>query len=175
RPGQGPLPGDTQFAWITPELGFVASHGIATLLGKKVVSRGFVAAALAADLETPIFSAGRARLLAFVPDSFAVTPGEPHPNQLTRQVIAGLEAANPPAGSPEAEFLAVLKSADPVAAVRARIVAYKNRIPARFNNPSTRNAEIQRLFQLLIARRQAMVNHPIFGNLVESKALLPLP
>src|SRR5215813_5453111 len=135
--------------------GFVASHWIDTLLDKKVVSRGFVAAALTADLETPIFSAGRARLLAFVPNSFTVTPGEPHPDQLTRQVIAGLEAANAPAGSPEAEFLAVLKSTDPVAAVRARIVAYKNRIADRFNNPSMRHAEIQRLFQLLIARRQA--------------------
>jgi len=154
--------------------GFAASHWIDTLLDKKVLSRGFVAAALAADLETPIFSAGRARLLAFVPGSFTVTPAEPHPDQLTRQVIAGLEAANPPAGSPEAEFLVALKSADPVAAVRARILDYKNRIADRFNNPSTRSAEVQRLFQLLIARRQAMVNHPIFGNLVESKALLPL-
>jgi len=175
RPSQGPLPGDTQFAWITPELGFVASHWVDTLVDKKVLSPGFVAAALAADLETPIFSTGRARLLAFVPDSFTVTPNEPHPDQLTRQVIAALEAANPPAGSPEAEFLAVLKSADPVAAVRARIVDYKNRIADRFSNPGPRNAEIQRLFQLLIARRQGMASDPIFGNLIESKALLPLP
>ena len=175
RPSQGAAAGDTQFAWITPELGFVASHWIDTLVDKKVLSPGFVAAALAADLETPIFSVARARLLAFVPDSFDVTPGEPHPDRLTRQVIARLEDANPPAGSPEAEFLAALKSPDPLGAVRARIVDYRNRIADRFSNTSTRNAEIQRLFQLLIARRQAMARNPVFGSLIESKALLPLP
>src|SRR5262249_50146537 len=35
RPSQGPLPGDTQFAWITPEVGFGASHWIDTLVEKK--------------------------------------------------------------------------------------------------------------------------------------------
>jgi hypothetical protein len=176
RPNQGgPIPGDTQFAWLTPEMGFVASHWIDMLVGQRVLSPGFVAAALAAELETPIFSAGRARLLAFVPENFTVTPGEPHPDRLTRQVISALEAVNPTAGSSEAEFLAALKSPDPVAVVRERIADYKKRIADRFSNDSTRDAEIQRLFQLLIARRQAMVNHPIFGNLVESGALLPLP
>src|SRR6266511_4295807 len=63
--------------------------------------------------ETAIFSTGRARLLAFVPASFSGTSGEPHPDRLTRDVIARLEAANPAAGSVEADFLATLKSPNP--------------------------------------------------------------
>jgi hypothetical protein len=175
RPRQGPLAGDTQFAWFTPEPGFVASHWIDTLVDRKVLTLGFVAAALAADLETPIFSAGRARLLALVPESITVIPGEPHPDRLTRAIIGKLEPANPAAGSAEAEFLAALKSPDPIGHVRARIIAYKDRTAQRFADNGTRNAEIQRLFGLLIARRRAMMDHPIFGNLIETGALLPLP
>jgi hypothetical protein len=169
------LRGDTHFAWFAPETAFVANHWIDTLLREKVVTPAFVAAVLAADLETPIFSSVRARLLAFVPDSFSVTAGEAHPDRLARDVIARLEAANPPAGSVEAEFLATLKSPDPLDVVKAKIVAYKDRISQRLSNPSTRNDELERLFGILIARRQAVQGHPVLGNLVESEALLPLP
>src|SRR5207247_10470048 len=83
------LRGDTHFAWFAPETGFVANHWIDTLLREKAVTPAFVAAVLAADLETPIFSAPRARLLAFVPASFNGTSGEAHPDRLTRDVKIG--------------------------------------------------------------------------------------
>ena len=169
------LRGDTHFAWFVPETAFVANHWIDTLLREKVVTPAFVAAVLAADLETPIFSTGRARLLAFVPASFSGTSGEPHPDRLTRDVIARLEAANPAAGSVEADFLATLKSPNPLDVVKAKIVAYKDRISQRLSDQSTRNDELERLFGLLIARRQAVQGHPVLGNLIESEALLPLP
>jgi hypothetical protein len=169
------LRGDTHFAWFAPETAFVANHWIDTLLREKVVTPAFVAAVLAADLETPILSAPRARLLAFVPASFSGTSGEPHPDRLTLDVIARLEAANPAAGSVEADFLATLKSPNPLEVVKAKIVAYKDRISQRLSNQSTRNDELERLFGLLIARRQAVQGHPVLGNLIESEALLPLP
>jgi hypothetical protein len=169
------LRGDTHFAWFAPEMAFVSNHWIDTLLREKVVTPAFVAAVLAADLETPIFSAPRARLLAFVPASLSGTSGEPHPDRLTRDVIARLEAANPAAGSVEADFLATLKSPNPLEVVKAKIVAYKDRISQRLSNQSTRNDELERLFGLLIARRQAVQGHPVLGNLIESEALLPLP
>ena len=40
-------------------------------------------------------------------------------------------------------------------------------------NPATRQAELQRLFNLLLARRRAFLNHELFGNLAEFPALLP--
>jgi hypothetical protein len=169
------LRGDTHFAWFAPEIGFVANHWIDTLLRERVVTPAFAAAVLATDLETPIFSTARARLLAFVPDSFSVTAGEAHPDNLARDVIARLEAANLSAGSVEAEFLATLKSPNPLDVVKAKIVAYKDRISQRLSNPSTRQDELQRLFGVLIARRQAVQAHPVIGNLIESEALLPLP
>jgi hypothetical protein len=167
------LRGDTHFAWFAPEPAFVANQWIDRLLQENVVTPAFVAAVLAADLETPILSVARARLLAFVPDSFSVTPGEP--NRLARDVVARLEAANPAAGSVEAEFLDTLKSPNPVDVVKAKIVAYKDRISQRLGNQSTRNEELERLFGILIARRKAVRDHPVLGNLVESQALLPLP
>ena len=70
---------------------------------------------------------------------------------------------------------ATLKSPNPLEVVKAKIVAYKDRISQRLSNQSTRKDELERLFGLLIARREAVQGHPVLGNLIESEALLPLP
>ena len=141
RPGQVEVAGDTGFAWFTPETAFVDSDWIATLHSNKLVTPEFVAAVLAVDLETPVFSTRRASLLNSMPDSITVTPGEAYPDALARAVIARLEAANPAGGSAEAEFLSLLKAPDPLQAVRMLIVGYKNHIAGQFANPATRTAE----------------------------------
>ena len=128
-----PARGDTHFAWFTPELGFGAVHWIETLLDNKVVSNAFVAAVLGADLRKPIFSTDRARLLRFVPPSFMATADEPHPDALARLVVQAIVAENPQVGSVEAEFLQTLQQADPVAAVRARVIAYKDDVARRLD------------------------------------------
>ena len=174
----GQVRGDTNFAWFTPEQGFADSNWIAILVDNGVISKAFAAAAAAVDLETPILSKRRAELLEFIPASFTATPGEPHPDALTRAVIAALEAKAPTSGSAAAEFLQTLKETDPVAAVRSRVQAYKDRIAERLAptaDAKIRNAELQRLFGVLIDRRRAVVAHPAFGNLIESEALFPLP
>jgi hypothetical protein len=174
----GRVRGDTHFAWFTPDQGFVATDWINLLVTNGAISKEFAAAAAAADLETPIFSEERAKLLRFIPTNYVATPGEAHPTALTRSVIAALEASSPPSGSVAAEFLETLKSPDPIAAVRARVQAYKNRIEGKLAaaaDESTRNAELKRLFDLLIERRRKMIAHPLFGPLVESEALLPMP
>jgi hypothetical protein len=92
--------------------------------------------------------------------------------------VTRLEAAQPQPGSVEAEFLATLQAPDPVAVVRSRVTAYRNRIEqnlAEDADPGIRDAELKRLFDLLIERRKTLVNLPEFRNLKESKALLPLP
>ena len=175
------LPGDTNFAWLTPVPGFAASHWVGTLLRQKVISPDFVAAVLSVDLELPVFSDRRRSLLQVIPDTFTVTPGETYPDKLTREIIAALESRKLSADSPEAEFLAILKSPSPVQELKSRVLSYNNRLAATLGNPSTRQGELARLFDLLIARRRMVAtypdpNHfPMFGSLIESDALLPLP
>ena len=106
-------------------------------MSEGVISRAFAAAAAAADLETPILSAERAQLAQFLPASFTVTPGEAHPDALTRSVIAAIDAAAPPTGSVAAQFRETLKAPDPVAVVRDRVKAYKDRIAGLLADFST--------------------------------------
>jgi hypothetical protein len=175
------LQGDTNFAWLTPVEGFASAHWVDTLLQQKIVSADFAAAVLAVDLETPVFSNRRRGLVQFIPDTFTVTPGESHPNNLTRQVIANIEMTNPAPGSAAAEFLALLRSASPVQELRSRVTAYQQRIANALANPATRAAELQRQFDLLITRRALLATYPdpdkfpMFGSLIESDALLPRP
>jgi hypothetical protein len=167
--------GDAEFAWLTPTQGFAASNWIDTLVQRKLLSPAFVAAALAIDLEAPLFSERRKSLLAFIPDSLTIIPGEAHPDRLTREVIQRLQAANPPEGSAAFELLDLLTKPDPVSEVRSRVSAYRSRLAARLDRAaSTRPAELQRLFALLIERRQAFLVHPLFRCLRESPALVPL-
>ena len=107
-----------------------------------------------------------------------MTPGEAHPDALTRSVIAAIDAAAPPAASVAARFRDTLKAPDPVALVRDQVKAYKDRIASLLADSApteARTAEQQRLYGLLLDRRRAFVSHPLFGNLVESGALIPLP
>jgi hypothetical protein len=174
RADRSTLPGDANFAWFTPEPGFAALQWINTLVQRTILSPAFVAAALAVDLETPVFSDRRKSLLDFIPASVAVTPGESHPDRLTREVIQRLQASTPAPGSAAAEFLDLLQKPSPVDEVRQRIIAYRDRVDQRLKDPATRQAELQRLFDLLVQRRTALIRHPMFGCLKESDALLPL-
>jgi hypothetical protein len=179
RGGNGePLLGDANFAWLTPELGFAAMHWIGILVQEKVISREFAAAALAVDLETPIFSARRPGLLNLIPEgTFTVIKGQAHPDALTQAVIATLEARSPAPGSAEAEFLTILKAPSPLEVVRAKINVYKDEIAGRLNSPnaSVRAGEVDRLFGLLIERRRAFMQDQKFSALIESPALIPMP
>jgi len=177
RDDLGSRPGDTNFAWFTPEPGFAQVNWIGELLAQKLVSPAFAAAVLGVDVETPLFSSARGGLLQFVPDSYTATPGEAHPDALTKAVIGKLTAANPAPGSPAADFLTILQTPSPVDIVRARVAAYHDRVVKALDpaNQNARQAELQRLFNLLLARRQAFLTHEPFNNLAEFPALLPQP
>src|SRR5207249_9377903 len=107
---------------------------------------------------------GREVLLAFVPDQFRFKPAPPlalHPDELTTQVIAALQAANPQAGSPQMTFLQLLQDPDPVARLQAQAEAYKARVKERLANQQTRMNELRRLYQKAIDVRKAVENHPV--------------
>jgi len=168
--------GDAEFAWLTPTQGFAASHWVEALLERKLLSPAFVAAAAAIDLRQPLFSDRRKSLLEFIPDSLTIIPGEAHPDRLTQAVIQKLQGSNPAAGSAAAEFLDLLQKPDPVAEVKTRVIAYRSELAAGLDRAApTRPAELKKLFDLLIARRQAYLVHTLFRCLRESPALIPLP
>ena len=177
-------PGDTVFAWFVPEPSQVDNDMVEQLMERGIVTPQFVAAVLAVDLETPLLSADRAALLSFVPDDFRFRPldgqdplaANRHPDELTEAVIAAIRASNPAAGSAEAEFLTLLQMDDPLAELRSRVEAYRDRVVNRLNDPATRGEELERLFDLALQRRRAILDHKDFGVLVEAKdALFAVP
>lgn len=173
--------GDSNFAWFVPEPSHIDNQLIDLLVRRGVVTKQFAAAALAVDVETPVFSTKAPALLKFIPPTFRFKPlgtgaAPPvHPDALTQAVIANLKAAAPGAGTPAADFLALLQNPDPVDALRQRVTAYRQRVESRLKDPMTRRAELQRLFQLTIDRRRTANSHPVLRTLVESDALFPLP
>lgn len=171
-------PGDSNFAWFVPEASHSDNHMIDSLVKGGLITPQFAAAVLAADLENPVFSTRTPSLLRFVPAMFRFKPrtGEnlpaTHPDALTRTVIAALQAAAPAAGSAEADFLALLRDPDPVKVLRQRVQAYLAREQAALSNPTTRPAELKRLFDRVIARRRATLANPLFRPLNETGNLL---
>ena len=170
-------PGDAQFAWLTPEPSHADNTLVEQMLRLKVLSPRFLAAVLSVDLETPCFSSERASLLAFMPDSFHFKPGAttPDEDELTRVVIAQLEAAHPAPGSASARFLSRLKDPDPVARLREDVAAYETRLQQGLSDPQARPAELQRLYARALTTRRSMINDPILGHLDETSGnLLPI-
>jgi len=174
----GGLSGDANFAWFVPEPSHVDNQFVDLLIRRGVVTRDFAAAVLAVDLENPVFSKVRGSLLALIPPSFRFKPLNPgdvpaaHPDQVTRDVIAKLESLKPSAGSPEAEFLALLESPNPVEGLRMKVNAYQDRVRMRLGDALQSQAEVDRLYRALLRRRQEAVAHN--PALVESSFLFPV-
>lgn len=170
----GKTPGDANFAWFTPEASFIDNDFVQKLIQRQIIPRGFVAAALSVDLETPVLSKDRARLWSasnILPNQFKTGPS----NDLIAQTIRNLEALKPSASSPEGQFLAALRSPDPVAFLRTRLNAYSQRERDRFANAQLRPQETARLYRKLLERRQAVLADATLTRLDETGGRLLLP
>ena len=179
--------GDTNFAWFGPEPSLIDNDLADQLLRTGIVTPHFLAAVLAVDLENPVFSEKRAALLQYVPNQFEckpipsgtdpnALPRDPAQDFLTQAVIAAIDQDNPPGNSPAAEFRTLLQSADARHVLRARVQEYAARVEQRLSGDQ-RQAELERLFRILVDRREAMARHPVLRNLDETNGqlLLPLP
>jgi hypothetical protein len=104
------------------------------------------------------------------------SPRDPAQDFLTRAVIAAIDQDNPPAGSPADEFRTLLQSADARHELRDRVQKYADGVAQRLSGDQ-RQAELERLFRVLLDRREAMLRHPVLRNLDETdgRLLLPLP
>jgi hypothetical protein len=180
--------GDTHFGWFVPEAAFIDNSIIDLMLKQGIVSAHFVAAAIAIDLEKPVFSKKRQELFRFVPDRFEFTPlaegtnplsapRDPAKDVLAKTVIAAIDAINPPANSTASEFRALLKSQNAVSELQQRVAAYALRLKTKLDptDQVLRRAELERLFECALDRRRQLLAHPVLKNLRESPLLLPLP
>jgi hypothetical protein len=178
-------PADVDFAWFTPEPSFVDNDMVDLLMSAGAITPQFVAAVLAIDLESAIFSEERAALLQFLPESFAYQPldgadpltADRHPDALTRAVMANLEALQPEPTSPGAVFLELLRLDDPVGELRRRVTGLRDRLIAALDpaatTPEARLAELMRLHGSVRQRIAEVDGQQPFSNLVESAVLLP--
>ena len=169
----GREPADAEFAWFVPEPSHIDNDLVDQLLRGGIVSRGFAAAVLGLDLEAPVLSEARASLLKFVPDTFSFTPGGGD-DELSQLVVANIRAGSPSPGSPEQELLNVLEAGDPLKALQGKVAAYQQRVETALR--TNRGVEVDRLFAVMIKRRERMINDDVLGPLDETgDSLLPLP
>lgn len=177
----GNVQGDSNFAWFVPEASHSDNHMVDALVKRGVITAQFAAAVLAVDVENPVFSRRTPGLLKFVPSTFRFklrnnddVPAA-HPDALTRTVIANIQAAKPAPGTPEADFLAVLQSPDPVVVLRQRVRDYIARVQGALGSGAQREAELTRLFNVVVERRKAAIAHPVLQTLIESEFLFAVP
>jgi len=97
-------------------------------------------------------------------------------DDLTQKVIAAVEKANPESNSPASKFLTLLKSDNPSTTLKEQVNAYHSRVKQALDNQTTRPAELERLYNLAIARREAVLEEGTgLKALDEFSLLFPLP
>ncbi len=115
--------GDADFAWLVPEPSHIDNDMVDQLMRRGIITPEFCAAVMLIDLEIPILSSDRESLLQFVPDTFPFTPIGPginpltvkrHPDELTTQLIALIQAAGPPQDSAAAKLVPLLQDQNPI-------------------------------------------------------------
>ncbi|MEX0329333.1 MAG: hypothetical protein AB3N07_11475 [Ruegeria sp.] len=169
------MPGrDTLFPWFGPEPSEFDRRVVERLNRRGIVDDAFVAAVLAIDVETPLFSESRAALLKHVPQQISAPSVPQLPEALRSSVIANLEA-EPNRSETEEDFLSLLRNADPVSELDARVRAFLTRTQNQLADPATRQPHLQELFARLLDNRAAFQTQEISAPLNEFPGLLPSP
>ncbi|MGF1516170.1 MAG: hypothetical protein ACFB5Z_21075 [Elainellaceae cyanobacterium] len=179
-------PGDAVFAWLVPEPSHIDNDLVDRLMRQGIVTPEFVAAVAAIDLENPVLSKDREALLDLIPDSFRFKPLEGadplkakrHPDELTQTVIDTLKRLKPPSQSPAGELLTILQTDNPKRVLADRVKAYRTTLEAKLDrrDAASRQAELERLYAVAIARRQAVLRDATLSALNESGDMLfPMP
>lgn len=135
------IPGDSHFAFLTPEPAFEDTHLIDALVQAGLLTRRLIAAITMTDFCNPVFSPRRAQLLRYVP----VTAHGPDAGlALEQEFVAAVRTAadNQPndSESPEQEFLANYDTADFEAAFKQRIAQYLSGFASKCSTPTAGTA-----------------------------------
>ena len=167
------MPGrDTLFAWFGSEPSEFDRRMVERLNRRDIVDDGFVAAALAVDVETPLFSDARASLLAHVPDSIAAPSQGLLASVLRDEVIASLEA-DPDRTEAEEDFLALLQG-DAVGELDRRVRDFIARTRDALSDDARRMPHLRELYGNLIENRLDFLQSDISTRLAEFPGLFPL-
>jgi len=167
------MPGpDTMFAWFGPEPSEFDRRMVERLNKRGVLDDAFTAAALAVDVENPLFSEARASLLRHVPQSISALSPPLLPDALRTAVISSLENTTTRTAAEE-DFMTLLQNADPVAELDDRVQDYLSRTQALLSDPAARGAHLQRLFSRLLVNRKTFQTSEVSRRLNEFPGLLP--
>jgi hypothetical protein len=169
--------GDTHFVFVVPEPAFEDQTIVSSLITSETISRKLAACLLMVDFCNPIFSARRAALMKYVPQT-AACGGT---GDLPSFVAAVTESASAlPPGSAEAEFLTNWELPDNgwQHVFEKRIEDFMGKIADRL----TSAVGVQDLFRLAESRRREFRKRPLaefrlttpVTNIPESAALLQL-
>jgi hypothetical protein len=108
--GRHTFAGDTHFVFVVPEVAFEDGLVLKQLIDRGVLSPPLAGALLMIDFENPVFSARRASLLTFVPDSAAIADPQAFTTTFVDSVRASVGAGIP--GRAEHDLLANLALPD---------------------------------------------------------------
>jgi hypothetical protein len=160
--------GDTYFAFFVPVPSYADTQTIAQLIAQNVVTRHFATSVAMVDFPNPVYSAGRSRLLQYVPATAAVQAGGTDLSD--RTALAIMQAAkNLPADSPEQRFAANWKlTSDRLKAQAAeQLKAYLDAVRAKL----TTQVGFDDYIRLAQSRRNRFADSAV--NESELKLLLP--
>ena len=167
------MPGsDTMFTWFGPEPSEFDRRMVERLNNRGIVDDAFVAAVLAVDVETPLFSDARASLLRHIPESVTAPIRALLPDALRDAVVASLQDAATRSAAEE-DFLALLQSADPMAELDDRVQDYLSRTQTLLADSATREAHLRELFDRLLVNRETFRTSDVSVRLNEFRGLLP--
>ena len=170
--------GDAIFAWFVPEPSSLDCDLGKQLLARGVVTPTVVAALLAVDLRTPIFSPARRRLWQeLAPERFTFPSGAEGARgdqDLEVLLVAALTAIEQRSEHEEL-LLSRLTSGDAVALLREDVARYLEEVRGDFSADAT--SAVRKWLGVAIARRQAMLDDVVLRSLDETQGflLLPLP
>jgi hypothetical protein len=157
RAGRFRFPGDTHFPFVVPERAFEDLNVIEELLRLKVLTPKLAAAMLMVDFSNPVFSARRAHLLGYVPESASTGS----PSDFIAAFTGAVEHAAPAtaSNSPEREFLDNWRLPDNAwrADSESRIRAYFSAVLPRLQSLDA----FAPLFQLAESRRREFRRRPL--------------
>ncbi|MEO1680735.1 MAG: hypothetical protein AAFU80_21530 [Pseudomonadota bacterium] len=173
------MPGrDTLFTWFGPEPSEFDRSMVEQLQARGIIDEQLIAAALAVDVETPLFSDQRASLLAHVPDQVTAPDRASVAGAVRQAIVANIEAISEPLRSAaEEELLELLADGDAVAALNAKVVALRDRVHSGLDlaNPAQREQMLKDLYGRLIDNRADFISAPISARQAEFEGLFPLP
>jgi hypothetical protein len=155
--GQFRFAGDTHFAFPIPEAAFEDGLVLESLRDAQVLSDKLAASLLMVDFPNPVFSARRAALLRYVPESAAIGPD----SEFTQLFVDAVReaAAALTANSSEHEFIANWDQPDASwrASFESRIRAYFAALLSMMDDP----LRFEPLFELADSRRREFRKRPL--------------